>query len=254
MSDRAFVVTRPGAAGKRLTEALRAAGRDALWLPAFVVEPAPEPAAARAALARLADYDLAVFVSPAAVEATAALLSQPWPAQTAIGAVGAATAREVLARIAGAAGAPLFAPAAEEDGGSEALWELLQARGRLVRRALILRAQHGREWLAQRLEQAGAQVHAVAVYARRVAVPAAHTLATLHAWRQAQRAAAVVVTSSEAVQALAAQLDAPTAAWLRAGCALATHERIAERLRAAGFVDVRLVGIEAESILRAAGQ
>ena len=39
--------------------------------------------------ARLADYQLAIFVSANAVSATRALMPTPWPASTMIGAVGA---------------------------------------------------------------------------------------------------------------------------------------------------------------------
>lgn len=254
MSARPLVVTRPGATGERLAADLRAAGCDALWLPAFEFGTAADPAQAQAVLARLADYDLAIFVSPAAVAATATLLAQPWPANTVIGAVGAATKREVLARIAGAEAATIDAPAAGDEGGSEALWAILQDRAGTFRRALILRAEHGREWLAERLQAAGVQVRALAVYTRRVAAPDARTRSTLRAWMQAGRACAVLVTSSEAVEALAAQLEADIAGWVRAGRALATHERIAQRLRAAGFADVRVVAADVASILRACAQ
>jgi uroporphyrinogen-III synthase len=254
VTERPLIVTRPGAAGERLAADLRAAGCDALWLPAFAFGAAPDAARARAALARLADYDLAVFVSPAAVAATAALLARPWPPQTAIAAVGAATKREVLARIAGADAATIHAPAAADESGSEALWAHLQAGGCAFRRALILRAEHGREWLAERLQAAGVQVRLLAVYTRRIAAPEARALATLRAWMQAGRAPAVLVTSSEAVDALAAQLEADLACWLRAGRALATHERIAQRLRAAGFADVRVVAADVAALVRACAQ
>jgi uroporphyrinogen-III synthase len=253
VNARPLVVTRPGAAGQRLAEQLRAGGCEAVWLPAFEFGPAPDPEQARAALASLADCDLAVFVSPAAVAATATLLAQAWPAGTTIGAVGAATKREVLARIAGAEAATILAPTADDEGGSEALWDELAASGRAFRRALILRAEHGREWLAERLQAAGVQVRLLAVYTRRIAAPAPRALATLRAWMQAGRAPAVLVTSSEAVDALA-QLDDELRAWLRVGRALATHERIAQRLRAAGFADVQTVAADAAALARACAQ
>ena len=63
--------------------------------------PAPDESIARAALERLADVDLAIFVSPAAVRATHRLLgSGAWPVSTAIGAVGSATADTVRALLA----------------------------------------------------------------------------------------------------------------------------------------------------------
>jgi uroporphyrinogen-III synthase len=99
--SRPWLVTRPAAAGQALADALRAAAHDVRWLPAFDMGPAPDEPSARAALARLADVDLAVFVSPAAVRATHRLLgASAWPGSTAIGAVGSATADTVRALLA----------------------------------------------------------------------------------------------------------------------------------------------------------
>jgi hypothetical protein len=41
------------------------------------------------------------------------------------------------------------------------------------------------------------------------------------------------------------------AAWTRSALALASHERIAQRLRAAGFTHVKLVAPEVEAIRKA---
>lgn len=105
---RPWLVTRPAAAGQALADALRAAAHDVRWLPAFDVGPAPDESIARAALARIADVDLAVFVSPAAVRATHRLLgASVWPVRTEIGAVGSATADTVRALLARPDGVPL---------------------------------------------------------------------------------------------------------------------------------------------------
>jgi uroporphyrinogen-III synthase len=244
------VVTRPEEAGRRLTAELAALGIDALWLPAFDLGPAPEPQAVAATLARLADYDFAIFVSPAAVRATAAVLSGAWPATTAIAVVGAGTERAARERLAGANATTVFSAAGDDaESGSEALWSVLCAQPSPPRRVLILRAQGGREWLLDRLREAGAQVEPLAVYARRAHAPSDpdHDWLRQHA---GQGALASVVTSSEAVAALVdAMRDAPAAlAALRAGPALASHPRIAERLRAGGFVDVRLCAPNAAAI------
>jgi len=267
--SRPFVVTRPAAAGQALTDALRARGIDARWLPAFEIGPAPDAALAAATLAQLAAFDLAVFVSPAAVRAAAALRGDaPWPPATAIGAVGAATAAAVSASIRFVSGhAPaLIAPvpgaadeAAEGDGGSgsEAYWQAQlahQARcGSAPRRVLLLRASHGREWLPQQFEQAGAEVVRLAVYARR---PRAWSTADADwiAKHVGGAAPVVVVTSSEAVDALATAAQARDASgaalrWLQGGRALGLHPRIVERLRAAGFADVACVPCEVEALI-----
>ncbi|MCU0765306.1 MAG: uroporphyrinogen-III synthase, partial [Burkholderiaceae bacterium] len=245
------VVTRPGAAGRALAEALARAGQPALWLPAFEFGPPPDPAGARAVLASLADFDLAVFVSPQAARAAATLLGRPWPAGTAIAAVGAATRAAVLASIDAAARANVL-PAPEDDGGgagSESLWPQLQALQPAPRRVLLLRAQGGREWLADRLREAGSAVTPLAVYSRLPFAPPTELRARLAAAAPAGLASAI--SSSEAVDALARMLGEQPEVWqaLRRGLALASHPRIAERLRGAGFARVGLCVPEAAAIV-----
>jgi len=245
------VVTRPGEAGRRLAEALARAGQPALWLPAFAFGPAPDEARARATLASLADFDLAIFVSPQSARATAPLLGRPWPAGTAIAAVGAGTRAAVLDAIAGAAGATVL-PAREQDmggSGSESLWPLLQAMRPLPRRVLLLRAQSGREWLAENLQSAGSAVTPLAVYSRLPFAPSAALRGELAA--AARSGIASVISSSDAVDALAAMLvsQAEVLRALRAGPALASHPRIAERLRGAGFARVTVCAAEVDAIV-----
>lgn len=249
---RTVVVTRPGEAGRELAAALVAVGQPALWLPAFELGPPPDEGAARAALADLAAFDLAIVVSPQAARATGALLAGPWPAGTAIAAVGGGTQAAVRAAIAGAAQARLLAPSDDGDAsqaGSEALWPLLEAMR--PRRVLLLRAQGGREWLAERLSAAGAEVIAVAVYSRRPFSPDAALRARLA--EAAVSGLASLISSSDAVEAVASLLapQPEVLAALRAGPALATHPRIAERLRAAGFARVTVCAARADAIAAA---
>lgn len=253
MTGRPIVVTRPGAAGAALVDALRQAGEDALWLPAFEIGPAPDEGLVRSTLARLAQFDLAVFVSPTAVDAVAVHMDGVWPATTAIGAVGEATRRAIVARLPGAQGARVIAPAGVDDeadpGGSEALWATLQAQAILPGRVLILRGQSGREWLGDRLRAAGASVVAVAAYVRRPVPLAEPQRRRLAQWRQAGPAPALVFSSSEGVEPVLAQLDACCdPQWLRSGAALASHPRIAARLEASGFATVKLVQLQADAI------
>jgi len=245
------VVTRPGAAGRALADDLARSGQPALWLPAFEFGPAPDQAQARAVLAALHDFDLAIFVSPQAVRATAALLAQRWPPQTTIAAVGAGTRATVLAAIPDAANARLL-PARDEDiggSGSESLWPLLQAMQPPPRRVLLLRAQGGREWLAEKLRATGSAVTPLAAYARLPFAVPAELRARLAA--AAQAGLAGIISSSDAVDALEAMLaDQPAVLQaLRAGPALASHPRIAERLRAAGFERVAVCAPEADAII-----
>lgn len=247
-----ILVTRPEEPGQRLAAALAARGADALWLPAFDLVAPSDLDAARGALAQLANFDLAIFVSPAAVRATAGLLTARWPTATTIGAVGRSTAQAVRAHLHVDAGTHIVAPAADDEGGSEALLGALAAANFAPRHVLVLRAASGRELLRERLTQRGAEVRAVAVYDRRAHVPSALEQAWLA--RLAAGPIDSVFSSSEAVDAVRAML-LPLGAWpaLARGCAVASHSRIAQRLAAAGLDRVRVAALDAEAILAALG-
>lgn len=249
MAAALIIVTRPGDAGARWQQRLQVAGYAAQWWPAFELGPAPDEARARAALDRLAQFDLAIFVSPTAVAAAAQRLARPWPASTAIGAVGAATRAAVVATW--PAATALVAPLADEAAGSEAFWEAWLRSGRPATRVLILRAQHGREWLAQQFAATGAEVETLAVYARNAHELSAAERATLDAAVIAAVPAVTIFTSTEAIAALDDQVAATRGAdrWLRAGRALATHPRIRERLLDAGYRTVELSAADDEDLL-----
>jgi uroporphyrinogen-III synthase len=236
------LVTRPGEAGQRLTSSLRDRGQGALWWPAFDLLAPAELEPLQALLQRLADFDLAVFVSAAAVRGLAALDGcGPWPAATRIAAAGAGTLQLARSLLPGAAAARSIALAAHPDqAGSEALWEALQREAERPRNVLIVRAETGREWLGERLHEAGCRVEYASVYRRVVHSPSQEQRAALAACRGAGDRAACILTSSEAVAALDRQLAeaADAKAWLRQGVALCSHPRIAQALRAAGYGQV----------------
>jgi len=251
------LITRPQAPGRILTAQLRAAGMDALWWPAFALLPPDDPAALRSSVERLALFDLVVFVSPAAVGALAPLLNDAWPARAAIAAVGAATARAARRQLAQAAGARIICPDGETtaDGGSESLWEAIQQVLPAPRHVLIVRAQSGRRWLADRLLEIGAKVEQAVAYRRVVHIPSAPQWAALRAAMQGNAPLAALFSSSEAVGVVGETLEQepPIAARLLRGVALCVHERIEQALRTRGLTDVRRCEPEVTSIRRALG-
>ncbi|MGB2817697.1 MAG: uroporphyrinogen-III synthase [Burkholderiaceae bacterium] len=246
------IVTRPAAPGQRLTAALRNRGCDVAWWPAFDILPPADDTAVRGALARLADYDLALFVSPNAVHATTERLSGAWPAGTVIGAVGASTRDSALAELPGAAMATVVAPDDRDESGSEGFWRAWRATGRRARRVLLLRAATGRDWIVDQLRAEGAEVDALAVYDRCPHRLPAGELARLRTWMQRGVAPAVIVTSAEAVGASLEQVRGieGAAEWLQAGRAIATHPRVAQRLQAAGFQNVVTTDSDDSSVVR----
>ncbi len=244
------IVTRPAPLGESLRNRLINDGWPAVWWPAFEIGPAPNPQAARQTLGRLAEFDLAVFVSANAIYATRALLSGAWPATTMAGAVGATT-RRALNLLLSTSPANVIAPPDESSAGSEAFWSAWQASGRTARRVLIVRAQDGRDWLAHSFEGAGSLVETLAVYTRGERALAGQDAATLRSAISAREMALPVITSTEAIGALDRSVGiVPGAeAWLRRGLALAAHDRIADKLRDSGYARVERVAADDDGVL-----
>ncbi|MCA0239921.1 MAG: uroporphyrinogen-III synthase [Proteobacteria bacterium] len=235
------IVTRPIAQAAPWVQALQALGIDAVALPLIAIEPA-ERAPIAAAWAHLNGAALAMFVSPNAVQHffEARPPGQPWPAATRAGSTGPGTSAAL--RAAGIDEAQLVEPPPDGPFDTETLWQRLQAEPWQGRRVLIVRGDGGRDWLAQTLRAAGAQVDFVTAYRRRAPrldralVDAALQAPAAHCWH---------FSSSEAIDHLLAAV--PGADW-RACRAEATHPRIAERARRAGFGRVGLVGVRVDEL------
>jgi uroporphyrinogen-III synthase len=243
------LVTRPLREALHWCEQLRTRGLAAEPLPLIDIRPT-DPAPVREAWDRLADCRAAMFVSANAVEAffAAKPVALVWPAQTAAWATGPGTARAL--RAAGVPAQALVAPPADAPQfDSEALWRLVGTDAGLAgAQVLIVRGTDadgrlaGRPWLADQLVAAGARVHALAAYARE-----------LPRWDRATRERATGATdalwlfsSSDAVRHLQQLL--PDASW-RATRALATHARIADAARAAGFGHVATVRPDLDDVV-----
>lgn len=218
---------------------LRALGADCLNLPVLATRWLDGTAARLDALrqAQLADY--LVFASPIAVAGCFLLMPNFWP-QGVVYAQGPAT-QSALA----AAGVAARLPAngfTSEDLLNEAEWR--EPRGRQVVR---IAGQGGRELLLASLAARGAVTAAVAVY-RRVTRPLSH--ARLQALGRLPRPL-LVITSAEAVRALAQRL--PAAAWqrLQRGPWLVSSPRLAELAAHSGCSRVLLARSAAWVDLRA---
>lgn len=233
MAGLRVIVTRPQDQAAGWVDALRALGVDAVALPLIVIGPPADTAPVHAAWQALAQYTLAVFVSPNAVQRFVA--ERPpgagWPAATLAGSTGPGTSGAL--RAAGLGEGQLVEPAADAPSfDSEALWARLSGRDWQGRRVLVVRGEDGRDWLASTLAERGAQVDFVAAYRRVPPVADAPAQALIEAARVRPQAHLWVFSSSEAVRHL--QALAPEADW-RAARAAASHPRIAEAARAAGF-------------------
>ena len=224
------LVTRPASQANEWVQALRDAGLQAEALPLIGIAPPLDAAAVAEAWATLPTQAMVLFVSPNAVSHFFALKPAQcaWPADVVAASPGPGTTR-VLRSLGVALIAEPAVDAPQFD--SEALWQQLSSQGWAGRRVLVVRGTSGRDWIADRLRERGAELSFVAAYGR--------TAPQLSAVEQALLDHAVAepaqhlwfFSSSEAIDHLSAL--APLAHWSMA-LALATHPRIAERARQLG--------------------
>jgi len=231
------IVTRPENEARRWARYLRERGFDAVELPLITILATPEPAAVKSAWRSLADVPAVMFVSGAAVRHFFAQrpAQAKWPATTRAWATGTGTRQALIdAGIdAGSVDAPQ-ADATQFD--SESLWQVVAgqvAPGQcvmIVRGAGQGREGAGRDWLAERLLAEGVQVRHVTAYVRGAPRLSPEELA--QASDAAQGDAVWLFSSSQALAHLKVLL--PGQDWSRAR-AVATHPRIAQTAREAGF-------------------
>ncbi len=227
------IVTRPAAQAQAWVQGLQAAGVEACALPLIEIAAAPDLQPIREAWARLTDPALVMFVSAHAVEhffAQRPDSSAGWPPATWAGCTGPGTAAAL--RAAGVPARCIVEPPPGAQADSEGLWQALQHHPWAGQQVWVVRGEHGRDWLAETLTQAGASVRFLSAYMRRVPEPGAAGRALLAAALERPQHHAWVFSSAEAVGHLAAL--APGAAW-GASRAVATHPRIAHAVREAGF-------------------
>jgi len=235
LAGKTIVVTRPRAQAAPLAEGIAALGGEPLIFPLLEIAAAADPQPLAAAVARLADYTLAIFISPNAVDYSlpAILARGAWPAGLRPAAVGQGTVKALAAH--GVSGC--VAPSEHFD--SEALLALPEMAAERVagRRIAIFRGDGGRELLADTLRARGAEVDCVSCYQR--SGPADGIAQLLDAWR-AGRLDALTVSSSEGLRYLVDMLDAEGRSYLQKTPVFVPHARIADNARALGLSNIIL--------------
>ncbi|XHO05509.1 hypothetical protein ACEQUB_02412 [Ralstonia syzygii] len=239
-----------------LVAALERHGLRTLQFPLLDIAPTPNLDDLRAALADPSRYALVVFVSPNAVQQAFSAMPEGfrWPQDVPVAVVGSASAQVLAAHGVEPPTYRVILPDSHADEArqdSEALYARLDLAPLSGREMLIVRGNGGREWLADRLREAGVAVRTVEAYRRSVPVPDAATWAALrevlagrHAW---------TLTSSEAVRNLdslaRASLTAAEVDTLHAAPCFAPHARIVEQAQSLGFHDVTLTGAGDDRLL-----
>lgn len=230
-----ILVTRPAQLSGGLAQRIREAGGKAILFPTLEIAEIADKTPLYAIIDQLEQFDLAVFISPNAVEKGMALVRarRELPAALKIAAVGqgsaAALAREGVANVLVAA----------QGNDSEALLALPELQRVAGWRVAIFRGVGGRETLADELKRRGAEITYLECYRRRKPdVPPAE----IQALGTAGGIAAVTVTSAESARNLREMLGAAAWPWLKRTPLFALHPRIAEAAGELGWEEIHVTG------------
>jgi uroporphyrinogen-III synthase len=231
LAGKRVLVTRPREQALTLERLVRDAGGEPVCVPAIEILPLADPAPFHALAARLAEFDLAVFISRNAVKNAFDLLGgKSWPAGLKVATVGQGSRAELEQR----GFAQVIAPAAQAD--SEALLALPELAAVRGRRIVIFRGEGGRELLGQELAARGARVEHAACY-RRVA-PQGDAMRS--AWALGMDA--VTVSSAEGLANLFAMLGGDAARRLPGVPLFVPHARVAGEAQRRGLERVVVAG------------
>ena len=223
LTGKTIAVTRPAKQAGELARLIVAAGGMVLRAPLLEIAAPENNESLLRAGEKLADYDLAVCISPNAVNfGLPVLLRQaPWPKDLLVVAPGSETAKA----LASFGVDRVVMPTNRHD--SEAMLQLpeLQAETIKGQQVLIMRGETGRPVLAETLSARGAIVD-VAICYRRWPLPAvANQLQA--AWRE-HRLDALILTSSESLRYLFKHCEAVEKDFLPTIPLFVSHERIHE--------------------------
>ncbi len=251
MSKAPVVITRPLAQAAPLAERLSALAIDARVFPLLDIQALSDTGPLKSVLDRLGDYAMVAFVSPNAIDAAFAHLTR-WPSGVIVAVVGEGS-RQALARHGVTeATAQVVSPADARRTDSETLLEVLDLSALAGKKVLIIRAETGRELLADRLREAGVTVEQIAAYRR--GAPPLDAQRRQQLQRLIEEGCDSVITSSEAMRYLkAAALEvAGEGGWarLRQACLIVPHERIAETARELEFTHLIQTASGDEALIR----
>ena len=242
LAGKGIVVTRPAHQARDLARLIEAAGGRPLLFPVLEIRDVEKSAALLDVINRLDAFDLAVFVSPNAVERGMALVTarRAWPRKLKVAAVGGGSVRALERH--GITG--VMAPEGRSD--SEALLDLPALALVFRKRIVVFRGVGGRELLGETLADRGALVEYAECYQR--VRPDIDVALLLRAWT-GKKLNAVTVTSSEGLRNLFEMAGAPGREPLLETPLFVPHPRIAETAHGLGVRRVVVTGPGDEGLL-----
>ena len=228
-----ILVTRPKAQAEALCEMINARGGHAVRLPSVEIAPLQDNLEAARIFNDLACYDWLFFISANAVYYAQAICEGeiPVPKQLKVAAVGKSTAnalKNIKIKVD-------LLP--KEQFNSEALLALPEMHSVYGQKIIIVRGEGGREHLAERLKNRGAEVVYAEVYRR--LCPETTVTPLLSLWKQ-HGIHVVTITSTEILRNLITLLGAQGLRFLKQTPVVVASDRIAQDAKNYGLSKVVL--------------
>ena len=235
LAGKGIVVTRPAHQAQGLARLIESAGGRAVLFPAIEIREVDDPRPYLDVVERLDEFDLAVFISPNAVERALKPILQrrALPPRLKVAAIGGAS----VSALEGFGVTGVISPRERYD--SEALLELRELAAPAGMRVVIFRGQGGRELLGESLSARGAHVEYAECYRR--GKPGLDPAPLLAAWAN-NVLHAITVTSSDGLRNLSEMVGDGGRAHLVRMPLFAPHPRIAETARGLGIETVVVTG------------
>ena len=267
MSTKTIVITRPSGQARQLIEVLTQAIEksgvakrtfpEILSLPLLTIVPKDNLALADHIASALKDVDLAIFVSPNAIESVMRLLERDWQDFSKkiipIGVMGGSSKLALQNHGIGLeeTPTPIVIPKNNEHWDSEGLWQELQGLkwDWTNKKIVIFKGEGGRDWLADTLKKAGATIETISTYTRiplDVDNPAWQAIGEMDFSKSLW-----LLTSSEAVRYLGDIAKDQFAQTLGSASALCPHHNIADAAELIGFGEVFTTEPGDEALIKA---
>jgi len=267
MSTKTIVITRPSGQARQLIEVLTQAIEksgvakrtfpEILSLPLLTIVPKDNLALADHIASALKDADLAIFISPNAIESVMRLLERDWQDFSKkiipIGVMGGSSKLALQNHGIGLeeTPTPIVIPKNNEHWDSEGLWQELQGLkwDWSNKKIVIFKGEGGRDWLADTLKKAGATIETISTYTRiplDVDNPAWQAIGEMDFSKSLW-----LLTSSEAVRYLGDIAKDQFAQTLGSASALCPHHNIADAAELIGFGEVFTTEPGDEALIKA---
>ncbi len=226
-----ILITRPAHQSEHLADLIRQAGGKPILFPALEIVDVADLQPLNALIDRLAQFDLAIFISPNAVNKAMNLIraQRSLPVRLQIAAIGKGSAK-VLAQY---GVQEVITPKQRFD--SEALLALPQMQAVAGKRVVIFRGDGGRELLGDELSRRGALLEYAECYRRQK--PQADNGKLLYLWAR-NELNAITVTSSEVLHNLFDLVGKLGQQWLKKTPVFVPHARIYETAQEMGLQQV----------------